>query len=177
MLFRSVSLAPRRVIASDFAIEMLATFRKKLGSTGAHPVDLVSCNAMELPFPDASFDATIVAFGIRNFSDRLSALREMLRVLKPDGISVILELTTPTTPGIAQLYKAYSRWGLPLVGKVISRNDSAYSYLPASITKFPPHAEFLNLMSTAGFSSTECAPQTFGVATIYSGKKGIIPRA
>jgi len=165
------ALRPRSIVASDFAFNMLSVFRKKLGTAHREGVALVSCDAHSLPFRDASFDGTIVAFGIRNFADRLRSLQEMLRVLKPDGISVILELTQPTLPVAAQLYRAYSRWGIPAIGKFISKNSSAYSYLPSSISKFPDEREFLSLMTQAGFTSPNATPLTFGAATIYSGRK------
>jgi demethylmenaquinone methyltransferase/2-methoxy-6-polyprenyl-1,4-benzoquinol methylase len=170
--FDLLRLQPRRVIGGDFSLNMLQVFNKKINETNqALPISLASCDALSLPFNDGSFDGTIVAFGIRNFADRLRSLQEMLRVLTPGGISVILELTQPQTPLISQCYSLYSRWGLPLVGKIISRSNSAYSYLPQSITNFPPREEFLALMNEAGFTETQALPLTFGVATIFSGRK------
>lgn len=170
--FDLMNINPCRVIGADFSLNMLQVFRKKLSdSNKAHPVSLVSCDALSLPFSKETFDGTIVAFGIRNFADRLRSLKEMLRVLKPNGISVILELSQPRTPVIAQCYSLYSKWGLPLVGKIISRSNSAYSYLPQSITNFPPREEFLSLMNEAGFVKTKALPLTFGAATIFTGRK------
>jgi demethylmenaquinone methyltransferase/2-methoxy-6-polyprenyl-1,4-benzoquinol methylase len=167
-------LHPRRVVASDFAFNMLSVFRAKLGTGRREGISLVSCDAHALPFRGASFDGTIVAFGIRNFANRLRALEEMLRVLRPGGISVILELTQPSLPVAAQLYRAYSRWGIPAIGRFISKNSSAYSYLPSSIDEFPTEREFLALMTQAGFISPISVPLTFGAATIYSGRRGLI---
>jgi demethylmenaquinone methyltransferase/2-methoxy-6-polyprenyl-1,4-benzoquinol methylase len=168
----ALALSPQRVVAADFAVSMLHEFRRKLDArTDSPPVDLVACDAMHLPFADSSFDVTMVAFGIRNFADRLLSLKEMHRVLSPGGMTVILELSAPTAPVVAQGYALYTRVGLPLLGKVISRHNSAYSYLPSSIRKFPVAAEFLALMDEAGFAETRSRALTFGVATIYTGKK------
>lgn len=167
----ALSLAPKRVVAADFAVSMLHELRKKLAERGPLPIDLVACDAMRLPFRDGSFDVTMVAFGIRNFADRLLSLREMLRVLRPGGMAVILELSAPRTPVIAQCYSLYTRFGLPLLGALISRHASAYSYLPSSIRHFPVQEEFVELMEEAGFAHAAARPLTFGVATIYTGTK------
>ncbi len=165
-------IRPRLVVSSDFAFNMLAVFQQKLQRrNGNVPVQLVSCDALALPFHQETFDATMVAFGIRNFEDRLKGLREMYRVLKPSGISLILELTEPKTPVVAQLYFLYSRIGLPLIGKIISKHTSAYKYLPESISAFPEKNEFCSMMREAGFSDVKAISLTFGSATIYVGRK------
>ena len=170
--FDLLKLQPQRIVAVDFAFNMLNVFQQKLSHRNhSCPINSVSCDALSLPFHDQTFDGTIVAFGIRNFANRLHALREMLRVLKPGGISVILELSNPTAPIISHLYAVYARWGLPLLGRMISRHNSAYRYLPNSITRFPEQDEFLSLMNRAGFSTTQALPLTFGAATIFMGRK------
>ena len=168
----AMALGPSRVVAADFAVSMLREFDRKLRARAPLPIELVACDAMHLPFRDASFDLTMVAFGIRNFADRLLALQEMLRVLRPGGMTLIVELSAPTTPVVAQGYALYSRFGLPLLGALISRHNSAYTYLPSSIRQFPTRDEFLSLMNEAGFGRTAARPLTFGVATIYTGIKG-----
>ena len=142
-----------------------------MGVPGAATVVLAACDALALPFPAESFDVAMVAFGIRNFKDRTQGLREMLRVLKPGGRCLILELTTPKTPVVAQLYSVYSQAILPRIGEVVSRHNLAYSYLPTSISEFPENAAFLSLMRDAGFRNTSAASLSFGVATIYIGTK------
>lgn len=167
-----LALQPLRIVATDFAFNMLTTFRQKLNARAPRStINLVSCDALALPFDDNVFDGTIVAFGIRNFTDRLRSLQEMQRVLKPDGISIILELTHPRQPVVKQLYRLYSRACLPLVGKIISRHNDAYRYLPDSIADFPDREEFLGLMAEAGFAEILTQSLTFGAATIYVAKK------
>ena len=168
----AIGLSPSHLVATDFAESMLQVFQEKVrGHEYAHLIDLVVCDALALPFTDDSFDATMVAFGIRNFADRLRSLREMRRVLKPGGLSVILELSAPTTPVISQFYKLYSRVALPLLGKFVSRHNSAYAYLPESIALFPAEKEFCTLVEEAGFREIQATPLTFGVATLYVGRK------
>lgn len=165
-----LELRPRQIVAADFAYEMLRVFEaKRAGCADPHCIDIVSCDALSLPFRNASFDGTIVAFGMRNFADRLRSLQEMRRVLKPGGISVILELTKPRAPLIAQLYTFYSSIGLPLLGRFISHHNSAYRYLPSSIAQFPVSEEFCLLMNRAGFPDASALPLTFGAATIFTG--------
>lgn len=165
-------LHPRQIVATDFAVKMLTVFQQKLQSLrDGQLITLVACDALRLPFPAEQFDVTMVAFGIRNFADRLKSLREMHRVLKPTGLTMILELTTPETPIIKQLYQFYSNFVLPLIGKIISRHNSAYSYLPTSIARFPDQQTFLSMMQEAGFVETRAVSLTFGVATIYLGRK------
>jgi demethylmenaquinone methyltransferase/2-methoxy-6-polyprenyl-1,4-benzoquinol methylase len=163
---------PHQIVASDFAFEMLKVFEQKLFKRGnSKTIQLVYCDAIRLPFCDETFDATMVSFGIRNFSNRLQSLKEMRRVLNPNGISLILELTKPNTPVLSPLYKFYSCCILPLFGKVISRHNSAYKYLPESISNFPERDEFISLMNEAGFVETSAIRLSFGIATIFIGRK------
>ncbi|HEV8538477.1 MAG TPA: bifunctional demethylmenaquinone methyltransferase/2-methoxy-6-polyprenyl-1,4-benzoquinol methylase UbiE [Bacteroidota bacterium] len=170
--FDLMELRPQRIVGIDFAPGMLDVFRGKLSRCNhSSPVDIVSGDALSLPFRNESFDGTIVAFGIRNFADRSRALTEMFRVLKPGGISVILECTKPDAPVISQLYATYSRWGVPLLGSLISKHKSAYAYLPDSISHFPSTEEFLSLMEHAGFAEPRETALSFGAATIFTGRK------
>jgi demethylmenaquinone methyltransferase / 2-methoxy-6-polyprenyl-1,4-benzoquinol methylase len=167
-----LGIRPARVVATDFAPGMLRVFRRKLATrSDGGIVDLVICDALRLPFRNESFDGTIVAFGIRNFADRDAGLREMLRVLVPGGISVILELSRPHGAVMRGLYNVYARIGIPLLGRIVSRHESAYRYLPESIRHFPERGDFLSSMAKAGFASAAAHPLTFGGATIYVGRK------
>ncbi len=170
--FEMLCLRPQRIVGVDFAFNMLEIFRQKIDKRSDHlPIDVVSGDGLSLPFRDAMFDGTLIAFGIRNFSDRLQGLREMMRVLKPDGVSVILELSKPTLPVAAQLYTLYAGMLLPLVGRFVSRHNNAYRYLPESIRHFPQRDEFLELMRRAGFRDVRAIALSFGAAMIYAGRK------
>jgi demethylmenaquinone methyltransferase/2-methoxy-6-polyprenyl-1,4-benzoquinol methylase len=171
MSIEALRLQPEKVVASDFANQMLLALREKLRGVGeSERISLLSCDALSLPFARESFDATMTAFGIRNFENRLQSLKEMYRVLKPGGIALILELTEPTSPLVSLTYKLYTRTMLPIIGRMISKSNFAYSYLPASIAKFPEAKEFVSLMQAAGFKDAAAHPLTFGAATIFVGK-------
>ncbi len=160
------------IVGADFSLNMLEKFREKLaGRDSGELVDLVACDALALPYRKDTFDASIVAFGIRNFSDRLHSLREMYRVVKPGGISIILELSKPKNRLVAPLYEMYAGRILPRLGKAISHHNGAYHYLPESIIKFPEPGEFCALMEKAGFAEITVRPLTFGTAMIYCGRK------
>ena len=168
----ALEIDPRLIVATDFAMEMLNVFHRKLQRRiFSSPIRIASCDAHALPFRDCAFDATMVAFGIRNFADRQQTLSEMYRVLKPGGLSLVLELSEPRKPIVSQIYKVYSRILLPLIGRVVSRHNSAYRYLPESIGAFPPTDEFLSLMSMAGFGDLRASSLSFGIATIFVGRK------
>jgi demethylmenaquinone methyltransferase/2-methoxy-6-polyprenyl-1,4-benzoquinol methylase len=165
-------MQPASIVATDFSMKMLLECKKKINRHDKN--NIIHCAAVDahkLPFQSETFDGTIVAFGIRNFEDRLLSLKEMYRVLKRDGISVILELTHPRSPIISTLYSFHAKILLPMIGRIISRHNSAYSYLPQSIETFPNQKEFLELMKQAGFVKLKAYPLTFGTATIFVGKK------
>ena len=134
-------------------------------------IQLVYGDSENLPFEDNHFDVITVAFGIRNFETLEKGLAEILRVLKPGGIFVILETSVPTKFPYKQGYKFYTKYMLPLVGKLFSKDRSAYAYLCESASVFP-HGETLNnILRKIGFIEVKNMPQTFGVATIYSASK------
>ncbi len=168
----ALKLSPSKIVATDFAETMLEVFKEKLMKLDTiHPVELISCDALSLPFQERTFDATMVAFGIRNFADRLQSLKEMRRVLKPGGLSLILELSTPQKFLPRQLYTFYAKIFLPLIGRVISHHNSAYRYLPESISRFPDEKDFIPLMHEAGFDEVRVTQLTLGTATIYTGRR------
>jgi len=164
------------VVAADFSINMLALLRKKMRSYTTKSITFSCCDAQWLPYKNNIFDVTIVAFGIRNFPNRQHALKEMFRVLKPGGISIILELTKPTNKFVSLIYNFYARQLIPLVGRFISRHNSAYRYLTKSIDAFPKNEDFIAMMKNVGFEDRKITLLTFGAATIYSGKKCSLPR-
>src|SRR5690606_22716416 len=116
-------------------------------------------------------DAITVAFGVRNFENLEKGLTEILRVLKPGGRFVVLETSNPTKTPYKQGYKIYTKYLLPLIGKVFSKDDAAYGYLSESASVFPFGEDFNNILRKTGFIDVKAMPQTFGVATIYSASK------
>ena len=140
-------------------------------------VDFVYGNAQEMPFEDERFDAVTCAFGCRNFSDLEAGLREMYRVLKPGGEVVILEFSYPENRLIRWLYDLYFSHILPFVGRVVSRDKTAYTYLNKSVKGFIWGERFAQKMRDAGFREEHFIPMTFGIATVYKGTKVINHRS
>jgi demethylmenaquinone methyltransferase/2-methoxy-6-polyprenyl-1,4-benzoquinol methylase len=130
--------------------------------------EIAPCEA--LPFPDASFDAVTIAFGIRNVVDRNQGLREMCRVLRPGGRAVILEFSTPKSRLFKSIYYFYFLKVLPVIGGAFSK-FSAYKYLPDSVLEFPIQEQFKHLMEEAGFRDVRHTDLTFGIATVYTGDR------
>lgn len=160
------------IIGADISEGMMEVGRKKLKEKKLDDrIQLVYGDSENLPFEDNHFDAITVAFGIRNFETLEKGLAEILRVLKPGGIFVILETSVPTNFPYKQGYKLYTKYMLPLVGRLFSKDRSAYTYLCESASVFP-HGEALNnILRKIGFIEVKNMPQTFGVATIYSASK------
>jgi demethylmenaquinone methyltransferase/2-methoxy-6-polyprenyl-1,4-benzoquinol methylase len=132
---------------------------------------MVQADSENLPYSDNTFDAITVAFGVRNFEDLEKGLSEIYRVLSPNGIFVILETSVPTKFPFKQGYKLYSNYILPSIGKLFSKDKSAYQYLSESASVFPYGEKFNNILKKIGFTDVENHPQTFGVSTIYSASK------
>jgi demethylmenaquinone methyltransferase/2-methoxy-6-polyprenyl-1,4-benzoquinol methylase len=130
-------------------------------------IRLVRGDAASIPIGTASCDAATIAFGIRNVAEPERALRELARVLKPGARLVILEFGQPRIPGLRSLYAWYFRYVLPAVGRVVSKHQSAYSYLPASVGTFPPPAEFSRTLAATGFSQVRAVPLTFGIVYLF----------
>lgn len=169
----------------DFAIEALRTGAKKI--TGAdisegmmkfgaekikklgleNKIEFVKGDAENLPFADKTFDAITIGFGVRNFQDLEKGLSDMLRVLKPGGKVVILEFSK-AKGWFKPFYNLYFRYLLPIIGKFISKDTSAYSYLPDSVNAFPEGTAFLSILKKCGYKNAEQKRLTFGVATIYT---------
>lgn len=160
------------IIGADISEGMMEVGRKKVKERNLDSrIQLVYGDSENLPFADNHFDAITVAFGIRNFETLEKGLAEILRVLKPDGVFVILETSVPVKFPYKQGYKFYSKYLLPLIGRLFSKDRSAYAYLSESASVFP-HGEILNnILRKIGFIEVKNMPQTFGVATIYSASK------
>jgi len=158
------------VTGVDFVPEMLAAGRRKIAARGlADRIRLVQADAMQLPFPDGSFDAVGMAFGIRNMPDRLQALREMRRILVPGGRAFILEMNFPQNPLWQGFFALYLNRLLPGVARLFSENPAAYRYLGDSILHFPTPPAFLGMMEEAGFSRVTGRGMTFGITRLYCG--------
>jgi demethylmenaquinone methyltransferase / 2-methoxy-6-polyprenyl-1,4-benzoquinol methylase len=156
------------VLGFDFTFPMLLGGLSKLRGLRVLPA---CADALALPLPDASVDGAMVAFGVRNVADLDACLREFARVTRPGGRLVILEFTTPQWQPFRGLYLGYFRHVLPLVGKLVSKHGSAYSYLPASVLAFPEPDELKNKMASAGFENVTWAPLTGGIVAVHAGTR------
>lgn len=162
----------RKVTGIDISENMVEVGRKKISGMGLQErIVLQSGDSERMDFPDNHFDVVTVAFGVRNFEHLELGLKEMQRVLKPGGKVIILEFSMPERFPMKQLYTFYFRHILPVVGGIISGNKGAYSYLPESVMKFPQGEFFLNIMRECGFSSSTQRRLSFGIASLYVGKK------
>lgn len=162
----------RKIIGLDISAGMLEVGRKKIADKKlSDKIELLLADSENMPFEDHTFDAITVAFGVRNFEHLEKGLSEILRVLKPGGIFVILETSNPTKFPFKQGYVFYTRYILPLIGKLFSKDDSAYGYLSESASVFPFGEALNNILRKIGFIDVVALPQTFGVATIYSASK------
>jgi demethylmenaquinone methyltransferase/2-methoxy-6-polyprenyl-1,4-benzoquinol methylase len=168
----ALSLNPEKVVGIDISEGMLAHGRIKLAEKGlSDKVELMYGDSENLPFPDNTFDAVIVAFGVRNFEHLEIGLQEIHRVLKPGREAVILEFSKPGVFPLKQLYNFYFKFILPNIGRVISRDHSAYRYLPESVQAFPDGENFLSILRNTGFNKTAWIPLTFGICSIYRAEK------
>ena len=161
-----------QIIGLDISEGMLDVGRKKIAKKQLNnTIDMIVGDSENLPFDDNSFDAITVAFGVRNFENLEIGLAEILRVLKPKGIFVVLETSVPVKFPFKQGYYIYTKALLPLIGRLFSKDKSAYRYLSESASKFPYGQAFNNILNKTGFINSEALPQTFGVATIYTATK------
>lgn len=159
------------VVGLDFSQNMLKIGQEKVNALQLKQVRLVHGNAMELPFPDASFDYVTIGFGLRNVPDYLQVLKEMNRVLKPGGIAVCLETSQPTVLGFKQLYYFYFRFIMPVFGKLFAKSFNEYSWLQESARDFPGMKELAHMFETAGFKDVVYKPYSGGVAAVHIGNK------
>ena len=165
-------LRPQRMIGIDISEGMMKIGQKKVEAEGLqHIVSFKKDDCTHLSFDDNSFDAVTAAFGIRNFQNLDQGLSEMYRVLKPNGHLSIVELTTPVSFPMKQLFKLYSHTILPVYGKLISKDTSAYSYLTNTIEAFPQGEVMLDILRKAGFKDASFKRLTFGICTMYFATK------
>lgn len=168
----ALALNPDKVIGVDISEGMLAEGKKKIKNKKLdHLIELQMGDSEKLLFEDNKFDAVIVSFGVRNFENLEKGLADMYRVLKPGGKTVVVEFSKPKKFPFKQAYNFYFKYILPQIGKVISKDQSAYTYLPESVQAFPDGNDFLAVLKKVGFTQTKCKPLTFGISSIYIGEK------
>lgn len=165
-------LKPDQIVGLDIANQMLDKARQKLNKDGdSQQIRFEYGDSENLPYEDNQFDAITVAFGVRNFEDLDAGLAEMNRVLKPGGVTAILEFSHPRLFPFKQIYQVYFQNVLPLLGRLFSKDPAAYRYLPASVLAFPDGEAFLAHLTKNGFTRTQWHPLTFGIASLYLAKK------
>jgi demethylmenaquinone methyltransferase / 2-methoxy-6-polyprenyl-1,4-benzoquinol methylase len=168
----SLKLKPEQVTGIDISENMVELGKKKIRKINAEDIiDLGVGDSEELPFEENSFDAIIVAFGVRNFENLQKGLMEAHRVLKNGGRMVILEFSNPETFPVKQIYQVYFSSILPVIGRLFSKNQSAYSYLPNSVKKFPQGKQFAEQLKFTGFRNVASKKLTLGICSIYTGIK------
>ncbi len=168
----AMKLNPEKVVGVDISEGMLKLGVEKINKLGLqHKIELKSGDSENLPFPDHSFDAVTVGFGVRNFENLEKGIKDIYRVLNANGTLVILEFSKPKAFPIKSIYNFYFKFITPSIGKLFSRDSSAYTYLPESVNSFPDGLDFINILNRAGFKETKAISLTFGIATIYFCKK------
>lgn len=166
------SLNPHKIIAADFAENMLQIAQNKIQQRCQNSViEIKKEDGENLSFNDNTFDAITISFGIRNFENYSKGLSEMYRTLKPNGVLMILEFTTPKNRLVKLVYNFYFRWVLPAIAWLITKNKKAYDYLPSSVNVFPQYEEWCNIVLDHQFKTCKYIPLTGGIATIYIATK------
>ena len=160
------------VTGLDLSRGMLDVMDAKVSAAGMEGlISAAQGDSEQMDFASDSFDCATIGFGIRNFENREVALKEILRVLRPGGSLVILELSVPSTPVLKWLYKLYFVHIMPLIGGMVSGDAKAYRYLPASVLAFPPKDEWMATMRSCGYAEVSHKAFTFGICRMYSGIK------
>ena len=160
------------IIGIDISEGMLSVAREKIRKKQLdHKLSVQKADSENLPFENGLFDASIVGFGVRNFENLEKGLGEILRVLKPGGVFFVLEFSKPAKTPFKQIYNLYFKHILPAVGRLVSKDKSAYTYLPESVSEFPDGEQFLAILAKVGFVENKWYSQTFGIASIYEAHK------
>lgn len=169
---QALDLNPDKVIGVDISDGMLGVGRKKLADRQlASKIELLNGDSENLQFEGNKFDAVTVGFGVRNFENLEKGLAEILRVMKPGAMLVILEFSKPKAFPFKQGYNFYFKSILPKLGRLVSKDKSAYTYLPESVDAFPDGKDFENILQKVGFKNTTCEPLTFGISSVYTARK------
>lgn len=165
-------LKPEKIIGIDISTGMLKVGEEKVKKKKlSEIIEFLEGDSENIKFPDNSFDAITVAFGVRNFEYLQKGINEMYRVLRPEGEVVVLEFSRPEKFPVKQLYNFYFKRILPTVGRIFSKDMSAYTYLPASVDVFPYGKKFVDKMKEAGFKNVYEKRFTFGISSVYYGQK------
>lgn len=179
LAYWNAGLGKIEVTATDFTPEMLRLAEQKrdraIGKQlagGAAPLTFLEADTQRLPFADNRFQIVSVAFGLRNVTNTDTGLREMIRVCQPGGHVAVLEFSMPANPLMNRIYRTYFKYVLPRIGQLLAKNkQSAYDYLPASVSEFPYGAALANKMESCGLTHVTWTALTFGIATLYVGQK------
>ncbi|WMX12983.1 MULTISPECIES: bifunctional demethylmenaquinone methyltransferase/2-methoxy-6-polyprenyl-1,4-benzoquinol methylase UbiE [unclassified Aureispira] len=165
-------LNPDKITGIDISVKMLEVGNKKIQKLGIDDViTLQEGDSENLPFEDNTFDAAIVAFGVRNFANVEAGLRDMVRVLQPNSKLVVLEFSKPTMFPFKQLFNMYFKYILPFIGKITSKDKKAYGYLYESVQAFPEGQDFLDLLTNIGLKNATCKKLSLGICSIYTATK------
>ncbi len=168
----AMKLNPDKVVGVDISEGMLKFGIEKINKLGLqNKIELKLGDSENLAFSDNSFDAITVGFGVRNFENLEKGINDIYRVLRPNGMVSILEFSNPRKFPIKQIYHFYFRFVTPLIGKIFSKDNAAYTYLPESVKAFPDGEDFLNVLRMAGFKETKAIAVSFGIASIYVARK------
>lgn len=172
LALEALSLNPDKVVGVDLSEGMLEVGRKKIAEAGkSGKIDMHKGDSEHLDFAENTFDACTVGFGVRNFENLNMGLTEIYRVLKPGAKLVVLEFSKPRVFPVRQVYNLYFNTILPFWGRYISKNQSAYTYLPESVKHFPDGEAFTQHLKDIGFKNTTAQALTFGICSIYTGVK------
>lgn len=165
-------LNPEKIIGLDISKEMLEVGNKKIGKKAlTDKIELVLGDSEQLQFESETFDAVTVAFGVRNFENLEKGLSEMNRVLKKGGTVMVLEFSKPKYFPFKQIFNAYFKYVLPLIGRFTSKDPKAYKYLYESVQAFPNGKDFTTILEKTGYTSVKCTPLSLGICSVYTGKK------
>lgn len=172
LALEAVKLNPEKIMGVDIADDMLKVGREKVAKKNLDQLITLEYGDSEaLRFEDGTYDAAMVAFGVRNFENLDKGLSEMYRVIRNGGMIMVLEFSKPQKFPVKQLFNFYFRYILPVLGRIVSGDSAAYTYLPESVGEFPAGERFVSILSKIGFKETKLYPLTFGIATIYTGIK------
>ena len=169
---QALEINPVKVIGIDISDGMLSKGRAKLAERKlGERIELLKGDSENIPFEENKFDAVTVAFGVRNFENLERGLKEIHRVLRPGGQLVVLEFSKPRMFPFRQIFDFYFRFILPRIGSLVSKDRSAYRYLPESVREFPDGDRFTAILKSVGFNHTACKALTFGISSVYSARK------